>query len=170
MGKSNVRTMIPGFRDNPQYISDTRKTAVIDFEPSSLQMDIVTLQETRLPGFSSVREWNFTFFWQENSLDKAREHGACFAVKNSLLESTVPSTEEIERILTLQIHTAPGPVTLMSTYALTLSPPQMRNTNSMMTLAPPSETFLTHGRSSSSEILTPEWATTARLGLPSWVT
>ena len=49
LGTWNVRTMTPGFSDNLQDVNAARKTAVIDRELSRLQMDIVALQETRLP-------------------------------------------------------------------------------------------------------------------------
>ena len=62
-------------------------------------MDIVTLQETRLPDSGFVREKDFTFFWQGKSQDETREHGVGFAVRNSLLESIIPPTEGKERIL-----------------------------------------------------------------------
>ena len=48
--------MTPGFSDDLQEVNDARKTAVIDRELSRLQMDIVALQETRLPETGSVRE------------------------------------------------------------------------------------------------------------------
>ena len=54
LGILNVRTMTPGFSDNLQEVNDARKTAVIDRELSRLQMDIVALQETRLPETGSV--------------------------------------------------------------------------------------------------------------------
>lgn len=56
--------MTPGFGDNLQDMSDARKTAVIDRELSRRQMDIVALQETRLLETGSVREKEFTLFWQ----------------------------------------------------------------------------------------------------------
>lgn len=76
--------MITGYPGNLQDISDTRKTAVIDWGLSRLQMDTVALQETRLLGLGSVRERDLTFFWQEKSPDETRELGVSFAVKNSL--------------------------------------------------------------------------------------
>ena len=59
--------MTPGFPDGLQEIGDARKKAVVDMELGRLQMDIVALQETRLPDPGSVRERNFTFFWHEKS-------------------------------------------------------------------------------------------------------
>ena len=56
LGTRNVWTITPGFSDNLQEIDDTCKTAVINMELSRLQMDIVPLQETRLPNMGSVKE------------------------------------------------------------------------------------------------------------------
>ena len=56
--------MTPGLSDDLQRVNDARKTAVINNELSRLNMDIVTLQETRLSSSGSIREEDFTFFWQ----------------------------------------------------------------------------------------------------------
>ena len=52
----NVRTMTPRFSDDMQEIDDVHKTAVSNVKLSRLQMDIVALQETRLPDTESVKE------------------------------------------------------------------------------------------------------------------
>ena len=70
LGTWNVRTMKPGFSDDLQEINDARKAAVIDRELSRLQMDIVALQETRLPETGSVWERDFTLFWQGKPSDE----------------------------------------------------------------------------------------------------
>ncbi|XP_076443949.1 uncharacterized protein LOC143282234 [Babylonia areolata] len=80
-GTWNVRAMTPGFSDDLQEVNDAGKTAVIDRELSRLQMDIVALQETRLPETGSVRERDFTLFWQGKPSDEVREHGKGFAQK-----------------------------------------------------------------------------------------
>ena len=41
--------MKPGLSDNLQQVSDAQKTAVINNELCRLQVDIIALQETRLP-------------------------------------------------------------------------------------------------------------------------
>ena len=41
--------MLTGLSDDPKGISDSRKTAVMNDELKRLHVDIVTLQETRLP-------------------------------------------------------------------------------------------------------------------------
>ena len=48
--------MTPGFSDDLQETDDMHKTSVIDMELSRLQMDIVALQESRLPDMGSVKE------------------------------------------------------------------------------------------------------------------
>ena len=113
--------MTPGFSDNLEEINDTRKTAIIDWELSRLKMDIVALQETRLPGSGSIKEKDFSFFWQGKALEEVREHGVGFAVRNSLLGSVIPPTRGTERVLSLQLHTMAGPTTLISAYAPTLT-------------------------------------------------
>ena len=55
-------------------------------------MDIVALQETRLPETGSVRERDFTLFWQGKPSDEVREHGVGFAVRNKLLGSITPTS------------------------------------------------------------------------------
>ena len=103
LGTWNVRTMPPGFSDDLQEVDDARKTAVIDRELSRLQMDIVALQETRLPETGAVRERDFTLFWQGKPSDEVREYGVGFAVKNRLLGSITPPAEGTERILSLRL-------------------------------------------------------------------
>ena len=62
-----------GFYDDLQEIDDVHKTALIDMEPSRLQMDIVALQEMRLPDMGSVKEKNVSFLWQGKPLNETRE-------------------------------------------------------------------------------------------------
>ena len=121
LGSWNVRTMTPGFSDDLQEVNDARKTAAIARELSRLQMDIIALQETRLPETGSVRERDFTLFWQGKTSDEVREYGVGFAVRNKLLGSITPPAEGTERILSLRPHTSSGPVSLISAYAPTLA-------------------------------------------------
>ena len=75
LGTWNVRTMIPGLSDNLQQVSDAWKTAVINNELCRLQVDIIALQETRLPESGIIRERDYSFFWQGKAADETREHG-----------------------------------------------------------------------------------------------
>ena len=52
----NVRTLCPGHSDDPQQIDDTKKTEIINRELKRLNIDIATLQETRLPPNGSLRQ------------------------------------------------------------------------------------------------------------------
>ena len=113
--------MTPGLSQDLQDISDIRKTAVINNELLRLNVDIATLQETRLADAGTLKEKDYTFFWQGKSADEPREHGVGFAVKNSLLNMVEQGKGGSERLLTLRLNTVEGPVTLVSVYAPTLS-------------------------------------------------
>ncbi|XP_061910695.1 craniofacial development protein 2-like [Entelurus aequoreus] len=110
-----------GLSDDLQAISDARKTSVINDELVRLQVDIAVLQETRLVDSGTLRENNFTFFWQGKSAEETREYGVGFAVRNSLLGMIEPCQQGTERLLSLRLHTTTGPVNLISVYAPTLS-------------------------------------------------
>ena len=84
-------------------------------------MDIVALQETRLPETESVRERDFTLFWHGKPSDEVREHGVGFAVRSRLLGSITPPAEGTEPILFLRIPTSSRPVSLISAYAPNLA-------------------------------------------------
>ena len=113
--------MMTGLSQDLQDISDVRKTAVINDELKRLNVDIATLQETRLADSGTLKEKDYTFFWQGKSSDEPREHGVGFAVKNSLLNMVEPGSGGSERLLTLRLNTTEGSVTLVSVYAPTLS-------------------------------------------------
>ena len=113
--------MCPGHNSDPLGVNDLRKTAVIDKELSRLNIDVAALQETRFPEDGSLRERNYTFFWQGKSTEEARIHGVGFAVRNSLLSTIKPPTGGSERLLTMQMTASTGPVTFISTYAPTLT-------------------------------------------------
>ncbi|XP_069158045.1 uncharacterized protein [Procambarus clarkii] len=113
--------MTPGLSGKLLEVNDARKTAVINIELRRLQIDIVTLQETRLPTTGSIREKDFTFIWQGKPPEEVREHGIGFAIMNRLLGSIVLPTEESARIIKLQLHTVAGLVSLINAYAPTLT-------------------------------------------------
>ena len=83
MGTWNVRTMCPGLDEDLQKVTNARKTAIIDRELFRLNLDIVALQETRLSSFGSLKEKNYTFFWQGLEPEERRIHGVGFAIKNT---------------------------------------------------------------------------------------
>ena len=113
--------MPTGLSASLQDIKDSRKTAVINDELKRLNVDIATLQETRLADSGTLKEKDYTFFWQGKRSNKPREHGVGFAVRNSLMRMVEPGSGGVERLLTLRLNSATGPATLISVYAPTLS-------------------------------------------------
>lgn len=86
--------MRPVLSEDLQEIDDARKTAVINTELCRLQLDIVALQETRLSASGTLREEDYTFFWQGKAPEEKREHGVGFAIKNSLFGCIIAPSEE----------------------------------------------------------------------------
>ncbi len=112
--------MCPGHSDELQQVDDARNTAIINRELKRLDIDIVALQETRLPSNGSLREQDYKFFCQGKEPEEPRIHGVGFAVRNSMLSSTEPPSGGQPRILSLHLSTSSGPVNIMSIYAPTL--------------------------------------------------
>ena len=112
--------MCPGLSKDLPQIDDARKTAVISQELKRLNIDIAALQETRLPSNGSLKEEDYTLFWQGKAPEEHRVHGVGFAVRNSLLSSVEPPSKGTARILSLRLTTTLGPVNIMSAYAPTL--------------------------------------------------
>ena len=102
---------------------------------------IITLQETRLPESGIIRERDYSFFWQRKAADETREHSVGFAIKNNLLGSIIPPSEGTERLLKLQLQTSAGLVSLISTYAPTLTSVSELMIGSMTTSVLPSAKF-----------------------------
>ena len=66
---------------------------MINNELCRSQVDIIAFQETRLLESGIIRERDYSFFWQGKA-DETREHGVGFAIKNNLLGSVIPPSEE----------------------------------------------------------------------------
>ena len=113
--------MCPGLEEDLLKVNNARKTAVIDRELSRLDLDIVALQETRLPNFGSLKEKNFTFFWQGLEPEERRLHGVGFAIRNTLLSSVEPPSQGTERLLSLRLLTPAGYANIICIYAPTLT-------------------------------------------------
>ena len=113
--------MLTGLSEDLRDVNDSRKTAVINDELKRLGVDIAALQETRLADSGTLKEKDYTFYWQGKSSDEPRQHGVGFAVKNSLLSMVAPGSNGSERLLTLRLNTSSGPTTLVSVYAPTLT-------------------------------------------------
>ena len=54
--------MLTGLSEDLQDVSDSRKTAIINDELRRLNVDIATLQETRLADSGRLKEKDYTFF------------------------------------------------------------------------------------------------------------
>ena len=94
---------------------------IVDKELSRPRVDIACLQETQLTDSGTLREENYTFFWQGKPLEENCLHGIGFAVKNTLMASIEPPSAGTERILSLWLSTSSSPATILSVYAPTLS-------------------------------------------------
>ena len=120
--------MCTGLSEDLEAVSDARKTAIIDRELLRLNMDIAALQETRLPSSGSLKEANYTFFWQGLEPTERRLHGVGFAVRNSLLSSMEAPSKGTERIISLRFLCSSGSVNIICAYAPTLtSPPETKD-------------------------------------------
>ena len=113
--------MLIGFSNATYLISDIRKTAAINNELLQLQVDIAALQETRLAEPRSLKESDYTFFRQGKKEEEQRQHGVGFAVCNTLLDKVQLGHQATDRLMSLAINTADGPINLLSAYAPTLA-------------------------------------------------
>ncbi|XP_068697005.1 craniofacial development protein 2-like [Montipora foliosa] len=106
-----------------KYSKNETKTPILRIASWNL-----ALQETRLPDSGSLKEENYTFFWQGKSSEGASEHGVGFAVKNTLLCMIQVPYNGTARILTLRPSKEEGTVRLVCVYAPTLqSPPEVKD-------------------------------------------
>ena len=113
--------MQTGMSDDLENVTDAPKTSIIDRELNRLNIDIVGLQETRLAGFGSIKEKNYTFFWQGLQEEEKIIHGVGFAIKNKLLPMMEPPKQGSERIFSVRLQTTSGFTTFVCCYAPTLT-------------------------------------------------
>ena len=113
--------MQTGMSCDLEEVTDVPKTSVIDKELNRLNIDIAGLQETRLAGFGSIKETNYTFFWQGLQEEERRIHGVGFAIKNHLLPTLEPPKQGCERILSIRLKTSSGYATFVCCYAPTMT-------------------------------------------------
>ena len=113
--------MCPGFNTDPDLITDLRQTAVIDRELSRLNIDVACLQETRLAESGSLKENNYTFYWQGKPEQCPRIHGVGFAVKNNLLPCIDMFPLGNERMIHMRFASSQGRVNIICAYSPTLS-------------------------------------------------
>ena len=56
--------MCPGLSYDLSQVDDSRKITIINRKLKQLNIDIAALEETRLQSNDSLREQDYTFFWQ----------------------------------------------------------------------------------------------------------
>ena len=169
LGTWNNRMMMTGLSANLQDIKDSRKTVAINDKVRSLNVDIATLQKTRLADSGTLKEKDCMFFWQGKGSDEPREHGVGFAVRNSLLRVVEPGGGGSERLLTLRLIFTIGPVILISVYAPTLSATSDTKACSTRTLHPSSGTSPARNMLFFWATSMPEWAQIMTRDLPALV-
>lgn len=168
LGSWSVRTKTPGLSDDLQVISDAGKTAVINDELLRLQVDIAALQETRQVDSGTLKEKDYTFFWQGKSSQDRGEHGVGFTIRNTLLKMVETGDRGSEHLMTLLLHTSVGPVTLVSVCAPTLTSTVEAKDEFYANLSEVALSRTHHPRNTSSSLATtmPEWVLTTTSGLP----
>ena len=85
IGIWNIQTMLRGLDSMDIQNGELRKTMIIDEELARHRVDVAALQETRLPGCGSLRESDYTFYWQGLAEGLPRYHGVGFAIHNTLV-------------------------------------------------------------------------------------
>ena len=121
-GSWNVRTLCPGLDpSNTNHQDHLRTSAIVDLELNRYNIDIAALQETRLKESGSVRETNYTIYWQGRPKEETHQHGVGIAVKNTLMKHITTPIGTSERIISLKLSTDCGTVVIISAYAPTLT-------------------------------------------------
>lgn len=102
-----------------------RRTALIDIELETTNIDIAALQETRLSGEGMLRERERTFYWVGLPEGQRRTAGVAFAIKNDLADKLTENPKGIsERIITMRIEMSRNRnITLINVYAPTMTYP-----------------------------------------------
>ena len=135
LGCWNVQTMIPSLSQDLQDISDARKTTVINDKLKRLNVNIATLQETWLANAGTLKERDYTFFWQGKSSDEPRAQSRLCSTEGPLKAQSPSSV-------------------CMPQHCLPLQMPRM---NSTRTLHPPSGTSPVPSNLFSWVTSMPEW-------------
>ena len=148
--------MTTGLSASVQAIKDSRKTAVINEELKRLNVDIATLQETRLADSGTLKEKDYSFFWQGKRSNEPREHEVGFAVRSGLLRMVEPCSGGSERLLTLRLNSSTGPH-------------QTQKTCSTRTVHPSSGTFPARNKLLFWVTSMPEWVHIMTCGPPALV-
>ena len=128
-----------------------------------LNVDIVALQETRLPDSGSLKEEHYTIFWQGESAGESREHGIGFVIRNILLKMIEPPNRRHRE--NLQVVSTSSVATLQR-FRLQ----QKQRTSFKRHSTQPLPSFHCQNMSTFCMTSMQGWAQIERHGLASWVT
>ena len=87
---------------------------MIDHELHKLEIDIASLQETRLTDTGSIRETNYTLHWHCKSAEDHPGHGVDFAVSSRVMQKIEAPVATFECIITLHLSSDRGLVSIIS--------------------------------------------------------
>ena len=116
----NIRTL----QDNSK--NPERRTAILSRVLKNLNIDIVALSETRLPGSGQLKEKDYTFFWSGRPEEEHRSAGVGFAIKRKLADKlhSLPIAHT-ERLMSLSFSLSKTKqLFVISAYAPTMTNPQ----------------------------------------------
>ena len=148
------------------YISEAKRRILMTRHPQPSTTNsrgsastFATLQETRLPSNGSLREQDYTFFWQGKETDEPRPYGVGFAVRNSLLSAVDSPSSGTAWILSFCLLISSGSVNFLSIYAPTLCSLAENKDEfyAMRRLNPPSDRSLPQNICTHSWTLMPGW-------------
>jgi exonuclease III len=96
----NVRTLM----DRSASHRPERQTALVAMEMERYGIDVAALSETRLPGYDSIEDHGYVFFWSGRSLGEKREAGVGFALRKDIAATLVEEPTPVnERIMTMRL-------------------------------------------------------------------
>ena len=115
----NVRTLM----DRSASQRPERQTALVAMEMDRYGIDVAALSETRLPGYDSLEDHGYVFFWSGKSAGERREAGVGFALRKELAATLNEDPKPVnDRIMTMRLPLQKKLcATFISVYAPTLT-------------------------------------------------
>ncbi|XP_068747398.1 adhesion G-protein coupled receptor D1-like [Montipora capricornis] len=100
-----------------------RQTALVALKVNRYNVDVAAPSETRLPGYDSLEDHGYIFFWSGRSTQERREAGVGFAVRREITEMLDEEPVPInDRIMTMRLSLQRRMyATLISVYAPTMT-------------------------------------------------
>lgn len=118
----NVRTLM----DRAASRRPERQTALVALEMDKYGIDVAALSETRLPGYGSLEDQGYVFFWSGRSSGERREAGVGFALRKEIATTLDEDPTPVnDRIMTMRLPLQKrSSATLISVYAPTMTNPE----------------------------------------------